>query len=79
MLQEEWETARRLVSAAAAGPPRQVLARALIPAATDAGAFEVATQLIKDHDLVSEFPNYDDLLVSHEAGESVNRFTPQQQ
>eukprot|EP00752_Nemacystus_decipiens_P004366 g3990.t1 len=62
MLQEEWEPARRLVSVAAAGPPRQTLARELIPAATEAGVFEVATRLIEDHNLVSEFPNYNELL-----------------
>ncbi|CAN0148816.1 unnamed protein product [Pylaiella littoralis] len=62
MLKEEWDSARRLVSSAAAGPPRQTLARALIPAATDAGAFEVAVQLIEDNRLVSEFPDYQALL-----------------
>lgn len=63
MLQEEWESARRLVSVAAPGGPRQTLARELIPAATAAGVFEVATRLIEDHNLVSEFPNYNELLV----------------
>eukprot|EP00903_Cladosiphon_okamuranus_P015468 g14282.t1 len=61
MLQEEWESARRLVSVAAVGPPRQTLARELIPAAIEAGVFEVATRLIEDNNLVSEFPNYDEL------------------
>lgn len=65
MLQEEWESARRLVSVAAAGAPRQTLARELIPAATEAGVFEVATRLIEDHNLVSEFPNYNELLVCY--------------
>lgn len=65
MLQEEWESARRLVSVAAPGGPRQTLARELIPAATAAGVFEVATRLIEDHNLVSEFPNYNELLVGH--------------
>ncbi|CAM9762742.1 unnamed protein product, partial [Ectocarpus fasciculatus] len=62
MLEEEWEPARRLVSTAAAGLPRQTLARALIPAATDAEAFETAIGLIEDNQLVSEFPNYETLL-----------------
>ncbi|CAN0448437.1 unnamed protein product, partial [Hapterophycus canaliculatus] len=64
MLGEEWEQARRLVSSAAAGPPRQALARALIPAAIDASAIEIATRLIEDNNLVSEFPEYDALVVS---------------
>ncbi|CAN0205206.1 unnamed protein product [Scytosiphon promiscuus] len=62
MLGEEWEQARRLVSSAAAGPPRQTLARALIPAALDASALEIATQLIEDNNLVPEFPEYNALV-----------------
>lgn len=78
MLKEEWEHARRLVSSAAAGPPRQTLARALIPAAIDASAFEIATRLIEDNHLVPEFPAYGALVVSRcRRGVPVPvRFTP---
>lgn len=58
MLGEHWEPARRLVSAAAVGEPRKTLARALIPAASDAEAYEIATRLIEENQLESEFPDY---------------------
>lgn len=64
MLGEQWEPARRLVSCAMDGAPRQTLARALIPAASEAEAYDVATSLIKDNRLESEFTNMDELKVS---------------
>ena len=58
MLGEHWEPARRLALTAAPGVPRQTLARAMIPAASDAEAYDIATSLIEDNNLVAEFPEY---------------------
>ena len=63
MLAEQWDPAQRLVSCAVLGPDRQALARALIPAASEAEAYNVAQALIKDNSLEAEFANLGDLQV----------------